>query len=88
MVDRVYEDTVAESVIVDEMLKRSIRLYKRHSNTTVVWNPWESATNPNNSEWHEFVAVEAGNIAKNAVTLQPGESHTMGVEISVENGLG
>lgn len=88
MVDRIYEDTTAECVIVDEMLKRRIRLRKLHSNTTVVWNPWESPTNPANSEWHEFVAVEVANAAKNTITLQPADSHTMGVEISVENGLG
>jgi len=87
-VDRIYEDTTAELVIVDEMLKRHLRLRKKGSNTTVVWNPWENANNPANSEWHEFVAVEVANAAKNTVTLPPGESRTMGVEISVENGLG
>jgi len=87
MVDRVYEDTSADCIVHDEMLKRRIRIRKTNSNTTVVWNPWESPTAPNDSEWHEFVAVEEGNIAKNSVTLAPGASHTMSVAISVEKGL-
>jgi len=77
----------ADCIVHDEMLKRRIRIRKTNSNTTVVWNPWESPTAPNDSEWHEFVAVEEGNIAKNSVTLAPGASHTMSVAISVEKGL-
>ena len=87
MVDRVYEDTSADCIVHDEMLKRRILIRKTNSDTTVVWNPWELPMAPNDSEWHEFVAVEEGNIAKNSITLTPGASHTMSLAISVEKGL-
>jgi D-hexose-6-phosphate mutarotase len=32
-------------------------------------------------EWPHFVCVEAANIRANAITLQPGEQHTMTVII-------
>ena len=35
-------------------------------------------------EWPHFVCVEAANIRANAVTLQPGEQHTMTANIRVE----
>ncbi|WP_260735956.1 D-hexose-6-phosphate mutarotase [Tunturiibacter lichenicola] len=86
--DRVYLNTTATCVIHDTMSKRRIHVAKTNSNTTVVWNPWESGAKKladmDPSEWHEFVAVETVNAAEDTITLAPGASHTMQAHISVE----
>ena len=86
--DRVYLNTVATCVIHDAAAKRRIIVEKTNSNTTVVWNPWESGAQKladmDPTEWHEFVAVETVNAAEDSVTLSPGASHAMTAHISVE----
>jgi glucose-6-phosphate 1-epimerase len=86
--DRVYLNTTATCVIHDASAKRRIIVEKTNSNTTVVWNPWESGAQKladlDPTEWHEFVAVETVNAAEDSVTLSRGASHTMKSHISVE----
>ena len=86
--DRVYLNTTATYVIHDAVSKRRIHVAKTNSNTTVVWNPWESGakklTDMDPTEWHEFVAVETVNAAEDTITLAPGASHTMQAHILVE----
>jgi glucose-6-phosphate 1-epimerase len=86
--DRVYLNTVTTCVIHDTLGKRRINVAKTNSNTTVVWNPWESGaqklTDLDPTEWHEFVAVETVNAAEDTITLAPGASHTMQAHISVQ----
>ncbi len=86
--DRVYLDTASDCVLHDPPAGRSIRVAKTNSNTTVVWNPWESGAQKlpdlDPSEWHEFLALETVNAAANAVTLAPGTTHTMQAHITVE----
>jgi glucose-6-phosphate 1-epimerase len=86
--DRVYLDTKSTCVVHDAAGKRNITVAKTNSNTTVVWNPWDSGAQKlpdlEPSEWHEFIAVETVNAAADAVTLAPGTSHTMQTHVSVE----
>jgi glucose-6-phosphate 1-epimerase len=86
--DRVYLNTAATCIIHDAAAKRHVLVAKTNSNTTVVWNPWESGAQKladmDPTEWHEFVAVETVNAAEDAITLSPGESHIMKAHISVE----
>jgi glucose-6-phosphate 1-epimerase len=85
--DRVYLDTAGTCVIHDVAGKRSIEVAKVHSNTTVVWNPWDTGAaklpDLENTEWHEFVAVETVNAAKDAITLAHGATYTMEAHVSV-----
>lgn len=87
--DRVYLNTSATCVIHDVAGKRRITVAKTGSNTTVVWNPWESGAaklpDIEASEWHEFLCVETVNAAANSVTLAPGASHSMQAHVSVED---
>jgi glucose-6-phosphate 1-epimerase len=87
--DRVYLNTAATCVIHDTVSRRRIHVAKTNSNTTVVWNPWESGAKKladmDPTEWHEFVAVETVNAAEDTITLAPGASHTMQAHISVES---
>jgi glucose-6-phosphate 1-epimerase len=87
--DRVYLDTAATCVLHDTGGRRRIAVAKTNSNTTVVWNPWESGTaklsDMDATEWHEFLAVETVNAAKNSVTLASGAAHTIQAYVTVED---
>jgi glucose-6-phosphate 1-epimerase len=87
--DRVYLNTSSTCVLHDAGNKRHITVAKTGSNTTVVWNPWESGAlkipDLDPTEWHEYIAVETVNAAVNAVTLAPGGRHVMQAHVSVEN---
>ncbi len=68
-------------------MKRRIHIGKLNSHNTVVWNPWAELAGGMadlGDEWPHFVCVEAANIRANAVTLQPGEQHTMTAIIRAE----
>ena len=86
--DRVYLNTSSTCILHDIAGKRRITVAKTGSNTTVVWNPWESGASKlpdlDPTEWHEFLAVETVNAAANAITLAPGARHVMQANISVE----
>ena len=86
--DRVYLNTGSTCVLHDTAGKRRIRVAKTNSNTTVIWNPWESGAQKlpdlGPAEWREFLAIETANAAANEVTLAPGATHTMQAHITVE----
>jgi glucose-6-phosphate 1-epimerase len=86
--DRVYLNTAATCVLHDATGRRRITVAKANSNTTVIWNPWESGAlklmdlAPN--DWRVFLAIETVNAAANEVTLAPGTTHTMQAHITIE----
>ena len=82
--DRIYGNTTAPCVIHDELAKRSIRIEKTGSNTTVVFNPWKEMPDMGPDEWHEMLCVETVNAGANAVTLAAGKTHTMAAHITLE----
>lgn len=86
--DRVYAPTTDACVLADDSLKRSIMITKAGSQSTVVWNPWiaKSARMPDfgDNEWTGMVCIETANVGANAVTLEPGEIHTMAAVIAVD----
>ena len=79
--DNVYLATLGPVELVDPVLRRTIRTEKRHSSTTVVWNPGAqgAATLPDfgDDEWERMVCVEACNVRSAAVLLAAGQEHTM-----------
>ena len=91
-VDRVYVNTPADCVIVDQGLKRRIRIAKTGSQSTIVWTPWtdkaekmgDMGRGKSGAGWREMVCVESANAMDNVVTVAPGETHTMTVTYSVE----
>ena len=87
--DRVYSNTAATCVLHDAAGRRRVTVAKAGSDTTVIWNPWDSGAlklpDLEPSEWHKFIAIETVNAAANAVTLAPGATHTMQAHISVED---
>jgi glucose-6-phosphate 1-epimerase len=87
-IDNAYLNTEAELELTDPSLNRRIHIGKQNSRNTVVWNPWAELANGMadlGDEWPHFVCVEAANIRANAITLQPGEQHTITAIIRVED---
>jgi glucose-6-phosphate 1-epimerase len=87
--DRVYLDTEATCEIDDLRHGRKIRIAKRGSRSTVVWNPWtdkaRSLPDLGEDQFPDFVCVETANARDDARTLAPGELHALGTTISVVN---
>jgi D-hexose-6-phosphate mutarotase len=85
--DRVYPGARGAVTIDDPVGSRRIVVDKSGSATTVVWNPWSAKaaamTDFGDDEWTEMACVEAANTGEDAVTIAGGESHTMGLTISV-----
>lgn len=86
--DRVYLDTVADCLIDDPGMKRRIRIGKRGSLSTVVWNPWnEKAAKMGDlgeDGYLNMVCVESANAADNLVSIAPGDEHRLSVIYRVE----
>ena len=86
--DRIYLDSSADCLIDDPGLKRRIRIAKRGSRTTVVWNPWtEKAAKMGDfgdDGYLHMLCVESANCADDVVSLPPQGEHHLWVRYSVE----
>jgi D-hexose-6-phosphate mutarotase len=86
--DRVYLETTATCRIVDPAWSRTILVAKSGSRTTVVWNPWAERAKTfadfAGDDWRRMVCVETANAREAAIRLEPGASHTMQAEVSLE----
>jgi D-hexose-6-phosphate mutarotase len=83
--NRVYPDSTATVEIRDENLKRTIRVEKFNSNSTVVWNPWTTQKLPDDfdpAEHKQMVCVESGNVKQNKISLAPGKTSVLKVILS------
>ena len=84
--DRVYLNTTATCSIDDPVLRRSIRVAKGNSASTVVWNPWtekeKTFADMAAGEYAEMVCVETVN-AGPEITLAPGAKHSLVASVSV-----
>jgi glucose-6-phosphate 1-epimerase len=78
--DRIYRSAAA-LVLHDPRRRRAITIDKDSSASTIVWNPWaEGAAELSDlgpHDWQDFVCVEVGNVRDDAVSLSPGEEHTL-----------
>jgi glucose-6-phosphate 1-epimerase len=90
LTDRVYLDTEGTCVVDDPVLRRRLRVDKRGSRTTVVWNPGldvaRTMADLGADGWRSMVCVETANAADNAVRLGPGDRHEMSARLSVAPG--
>ena len=80
--NRTYIDTASAVEIRDENLKRTIRVEKFNSQSTVVWNPWTTQKLPDDfdpAEHKNMVCVESGNVKQNKISLAPGKSAALKV---------
>jgi glucose-6-phosphate 1-epimerase len=86
--DRVYLNTPDAVTVHDPGAGRRLTVTKEDSASTVVWNPWvekaKKLADFGDDEWPRMLCVETANVAENAVTLAPGESHVMRAAVRLE----
>jgi glucose-6-phosphate 1-epimerase len=86
--DRPYLNTVTPINLDDPVLNRRITIRKANSKSTVVWNPWSELTaklaDMAPDGWVTMTCIETANIAANAITLAPGQQHSMEAHIFVQ----
>ena len=83
--NRTYLDTTSAVELRDESLRRTIRVEKFNSRSTVVWNPWTTQKMPDDfdpAEHRHMVCVESGNVKQNKVSLPPGQTAALKVVLS------
>ena len=83
--NRTYLDTAAAVEIRDVKLKRTVRVEKFNSKSTVVWNPWTTQKLPDDfdpAEHKNMVCVESGNVKQNKIHLAPGKQSALKVVLS------
>jgi len=83
--NRTYLDTAAPVEIRDDHFKRTIRVEKFNSRSTVVWNPWTTQKLPDDfdpAEHRQMVCVESGNVRQNQLSVGPGQSARLKVVLS------
>ena len=87
-VDRIYLQSTADCVITDASLKRRIRIAKRGSHSTVVWNPWADKARQMGDlgvDGHlHMLCVESANAADDVVKVAANSSCRLQVSYSVE----
>ena len=85
-VDRIYAHT-GQLTVVDPVIGRNLVVTKSGSASTIVWNPGpEKAAAMEDfadGECPTMICIEAGNVGDEAVTLLPGETHTLKQRITL-----
>jgi glucose-6-phosphate 1-epimerase len=83
--NRLYPDAAGTVEIHDQKFRRTIRVEKFNSHSTVVWNPWTTqklADDFDPAEHRQMVCVESGNVKQNKISLAPGMSSSLKVVLS------
>ena len=82
--NRVYPNATGLVEIHDKKFRRKIHIKKSGSADTVVWNPWTTQlmSDFDPAEHSRMVCVESGNVKQNKITLAPGKTSTLRVELS------
>lgn len=76
--DRIENDTT----LIDRAWNRDIALRGIGSRTMIVWNPGPKEGAP--EAYRRYVCLETANVLTDMRTIDPGESHTIGVEIRLK----
>lgn len=86
--NRRYINHFGDCVISDPKWNRKIRVAKKGSKVTVVWNPYsetvKTMTDIPESGYQDFICVEAVNSYAYSATVNPGESHCVSTMLSLE----
>ena len=82
--DRTYLDTTSTVEIRDPLLRRTIRIEKSGSSSTVLWNPWTTQvlSDFGPDEYRQMVCVESGNVGRNRVILGSAQTARLKVRLS------
>ncbi|GGB97153.1 D-hexose-6-phosphate mutarotase [Marinobacterium zhoushanense] len=84
--DRVYDHSASGLKLLDYGLKRVIQIDKSASDSTIVWNPGTEVAGGIGDIGAEpsrrYICIESGNALGSAVSLPPGASHALVMELS------
>ena len=83
--NRVYLDTTSKVEIHDAKFRRTVRVEKSGSASTVVWNPWTTQAMPDDwdrNDYQRMICIESGNVGSNKLTLAPGRVASLKVTLS------
>ena len=87
-IDRIYINHNNDCEIEDTDLKRTIKIEKQGSNSTVVWNPWIEKSNRmadfDNDEYKTMLCVETTNAHNDTIEVTPDKPHTLTAVISLK----
>jgi len=87
-IDRVYIATDNDCYIEDLGFNRRIKIFKKSSQSTIVWNPWQETAakmaDLGEDGYLNMICVESGNAADDVVTMNPGQKHELYVRYEVE----
>ncbi|MCC7398373.1 MAG: cysteine-rich CWC family protein [Planctomycetes bacterium] len=79
--DRIFHGVGDHLELDAPALSRRVQLHTTHAHSTIVWNPWpakgDRMTQMAPGDWRRFCCVETANVREHAVTLGPGERHTL-----------
>jgi glucose-6-phosphate 1-epimerase len=85
--DRIYLNTHATCIVDDPGWQRRLIVEKTGSDTTVVWNPWiakaKAMPDFGDDEWPAMLCIETCNVREQAISLAPGQTHTMTATVRV-----
>ena len=87
--DRVYIDHSSDCTVHDTGFNRIIHVSKSGSDTTVVWSPGADKVAGMSDmgepdEWRKAICVETTNALDNMVVINPGRTHVISAEYSIE----
>ena len=82
--DAAFLEHCGRTEIEDREYQRVIVIEKNGSKTTVVWNPAKDLAEMSAGQYKKFVCVEPSNVGDFAVCLQSGQTHKIGLTISVQ----
>jgi len=86
--DSVYLNQTGDITIVDSDNSREIKIEKRNSQSSVVWNPGpeidKGFADIDDQAWLEFACVESGNVLDNVVNVPVYSEHFLSVKYSVK----
>jgi glucose-6-phosphate 1-epimerase len=87
--DRVFMNSQTALIIDDPGNARRIHIAKSGSDTTVVWNPWqtkaEAMSDMDAQSWSGMLCVESANAGVNACVIPPGYAHLLRTCISTSS---
>lgn len=88
--DRIYCDAPELIRIHDAPWQREIHIRSQSSKSAVLWNPWIEKSKRLSQfapdAWQHMLCIETANVLDDSITLRPGTSFSLSVEIS-EHGL-
>jgi glucose-6-phosphate 1-epimerase len=90
--NRRYINFSGDCLVIDPVFNQVLRIAKKGSNVTVVWNPGEETSanieDMTSDGFQEFVCVEAVNAYNDCISLAPGEIHSTETTIGLDQKIG